>query len=99
MEFRGVLYWLKPLVFPIKQTTGLTSVMGASVATGLEMHSLVDPTAADLWTGIIARLMSTLVNTELLAAELEHFWHKRHAVEASVPVERGKDLLFAADLD
>ena len=73
--------------------------MGASVATGLKMHRLVDPATAYLWTRIIARFMSTLVNTELLAAKLEHFRHKRHAIEASVPVERGEDLLFAPDLN
>ena len=42
-------------------------------------------------------LVSGLVNSKSLTAELQHFWHKRQAIETPIFVECGENLRFVSD--
>jgi hypothetical protein len=60
------------------------------------MNGLFHPSSAN-GKYRVASLVRPLENLKSPAAKSKHLWHKRHAVEFALAVERFQDFLFAAD--
>ena len=62
------------------------------------MHGVSDMASLN-WKDSVAGFMRPFVHLEPLAAEREHLGHERHAVYASILVQRAQNIFLAAHFD
>jgi len=74
----------------------MAAIVRTTVTTRVQVNGLVDSAAAH-GEYCVTGLVRPFVNLKPFSAELEHFWHKRHAIELAVGVEGLEDFLSTQD--
>jgi hypothetical protein len=95
-----VANWLQPRILPEQSTRSLASAVGCTVASKVsQVDGSRKASAPPGSVHGLAGLVRDCADMKALPAKFKHFRHEGKLVYASVLVERGENVLLAADFD